>query len=76
MRLGRSIALQLVASLLGTAALLTIGVTAFVYSGEEHRAAVTSIAREFFVSLEKASRAKSPIVNATPSPTPEGGIIQ
>jgi hypothetical protein len=76
MRIGRDIALRLFASLIGMAALLTVGVTAFVYSGPEHREAVTSIAREFFQLVEKASRAKSPLVKASPSPTHEGGTIQ
>jgi hypothetical protein len=76
MRLGRSIAVRVIGGLMGMAAVLTVGITAFVYSGQERRSVVTSIAREFFVSLEEASRAKSSIVNATPSPTPEGGIIR
>jgi hypothetical protein len=76
MRRGRSIALRLVGGLVGIAAVLTLGTVAFVYSGHEHREAVTSIAREFFGLMEKDSRAKSPIVNASPSPAREGGMIK
>jgi hypothetical protein len=76
MRLGRSNALRLIASLIGVAAFLTVGMTAFVYSGQERREAVTSVAREFFGLMEKASRAKSPLANASSSPTQEGGTIQ
>ena len=76
MKPARYTVLRLIGGLIGIAAVLTLGTAAFVYSGDQHRDAVTSIAREFFVSLEKASRAKSPLVNATPSPTPQGGTIQ
>ena len=76
MRLARSIALRLIGGLIGIAAVLTLGTAVFVYSGQEHREAVASVARQFFVLMEKDSRAKSPIVNASPSPTQEGGMIQ
>jgi hypothetical protein len=62
--------------LIGTAALLTVVVTAFAYSGHEHREAVTSMAREFFVLVERASRVKREPIKAFVSPTPEGGMIQ
>ena len=76
MRPGRSIALRLIGWLVSMTAVLTLGTAAFVYSGDQHREAVTCVAREFFVLLEKASRAKGPLVSARPSPTPEGGAIQ
>ena len=76
MRIGRDIALRLFASLIGVAALLTVGVTAFIYSGQEHREAVTSIAREFFVRVERASRLKRVPAKACTSPTLEGGVIR
>ena len=76
MRIGRSVALPLVALLIGTAALLTVVVTVFAYSGHEHREAVTSMAREFFVLVERASRVKREPIKAFASPTPEGGMIQ
>ena len=75
MRIGRSIALRLVALLIGTAALLTVAVTVFAYSGREHREAVTSMAREFFVLVERASRVKREPIKTFVSPTPEGGMI-
>ena len=75
MRTGRDIALRLVALLIGTAALLTVVVTAFAYSGHEHREAVTSMAREFFVLVERASRVKREPIKAFVSPTPEGEMI-
>ena len=76
MKIGRHIVPRLIGWLIGVAAALTVGVTVFVYSGQEHREAVTSVAREFFVFVEKASRAKSPFVNASSSPTQERGIIK
>jgi hypothetical protein len=76
MRAMRHMLARLIAWLIGVAAVLAVAVTAFVYSGQEHREAVTSIAREFFVFVEKASRAKSPFVNASSSPTQERGIIK
>jgi hypothetical protein len=76
MRQGRSIALRLVGGLIGVAAALTVGVTVFVYSGQEHCEAVTSAAREFFVFVERGSRVRRAPVSALASPTPEGGIIQ
>ena len=76
MRQGRSIALRLIGGLIGMAAALTLGTAAFVYSGQEQREAVTSIAREFFVFVERASRVRRPPISALTSPTPEGGVIQ
>jgi len=58
------------------AAVTAIGITALVYSGPDHRDAVTSVAREFFVRVERASRARPAPVSAPASPAPEGGIIQ
>ena len=76
MRIRRYIAPRLVAALIGIAAVLTLGVTAFVYSGDEHREAVKSFAREFFVMMEKASRVRRAPFNPLASSTPEGGTIQ
>jgi len=76
MRQGRSIALRLIGGLIGMAAALTLGTAAFVYSGQEQREAVTSIAREFFVFVERGSRVRRAPVSALASPTPEGGVIQ
>ena len=76
MKPARYIVLRLIGGLIGIAAVLTLGTAAFVYSGDQHREAVTSIARKFFVLVEKASRTKSPLVNASQSPTPEGGVIR
>ena len=67
---------RLIGCLIGAAAVLTIAVAAFVYTGDEHREAVTAIARQFFVSVEKASRVRRPAVKLPASPAPEGGIIQ
>ena len=58
------------------AAVTAIGITALIYSGSDPRDAVTSIAREFFVRVESASRARPAPVSAPASPAPEGGIIQ
>ena len=76
MRIGRDIVLRLVALLIGMASLLTVVVTVFAYSGREPREAVTSMAREFFVLVERASRVKREPIKAFVSPTPEGGMIQ
>jgi hypothetical protein len=76
MRLGRDIALRVIGLLVSMAAVLTVGITAFVYTGKEHREAVKSIAREFFVLVEKSSRVRRGPVSGSSSPTPEGGIIQ
>ena len=67
---------RLFAWLILMAAVLTVGIAAFVYSGQEHREAVQGIAREFFVLVERASRVRRAPVSAAASPTPEGGIIQ
>jgi hypothetical protein len=67
---------RLIAWLIGVAAVLAVAVTAFVYSGQEHREAVTSVAREFFVFVERGSRVRRAPVSALASPTPEGGVIQ
>jgi hypothetical protein len=75
-KIGRYIVPRLIGWLIGVAVALTLGTAALVYSGQEHREAVTSIAREFFILMEKDSRAKSPTVNASPTPMPEEGIIQ
>ena len=76
MKIGRHIVPRLIGWLFGVAAALTVGVTVFVYTGQEHREAVTSIAREFFVFVERASRERHVPVSALVSPTPEGGVIQ
>ena len=76
MRQGRSIAMRLIGWLLGMAAVLTVGITAFVYSGHERREVATSVARQFFALMEKASRVRHGPVRALATPTPEGGIIQ
>jgi hypothetical protein len=72
----RYIVLRLIGGLTGMAAALTVGTAAFVYSGQEHRETVTSIARGFFVLVERASHVKRAPVSALASPTPEGGTIQ
>jgi hypothetical protein len=74
MRIGRHIVPQLIGWLIGVAAALTVGVTVFVYSGQEHREAMQGIAREFFVLVERASRVRRAAVSAPASPTPEGVI--
>jgi hypothetical protein len=76
MKIGRHIAQRLIGWLIGAAAALTVGVTVFVYTGHEHCEAVTSIAREFFVFMERASRVRPAPVSALVSPTPEGGVIR
>ena len=58
------------------AAVTAVGITALVYSGADHREAVKSIARDFFVLMERASRVRRAPVSASASPTPEGGMIQ
>jgi hypothetical protein len=75
-KIGRYLVPRLIGWLVGIAAVLTVGITAFVYSGDQHREAVTAIARGFFVLVEKASRSKTPLVNASPTPTQEGGTIR
>ena len=72
----RYIVLRLLGGLIGMAAVLTLGTGAFVYSGHEHCEAVTSIAREFFVFMERGSRVRRPPVSALVSSTPGGGVIQ
>jgi uncharacterized membrane protein len=76
MKAGKYFVRRLIGRLIGVAAVLTIGVTAFVYSGQEHREAMQGIAREFFVLVERASRVRRAPANALVSPTPEGGKIQ
>ena len=76
MKIRRHIVLRLVGGLIGMAAVLTVGITVFVYSGREHLEAVTSIAREFFAVVERAARTKRAPESALASPTPEGGAIQ
>lgn len=76
MRAMRHMLARLIAWLIGVAAVLAVAVTAFVYSGQEHREAVTSVAREFFVFVERGSRVRRAPVSALASPTPEGGVIQ
>jgi hypothetical protein len=76
MKAGKYFVRRLSGCLIGVAAVLTIGVTAFVYSGQEHREAMQGIARELFVFLERASRVRRAPVSTLASPTPEGGIIQ
>jgi hypothetical protein len=76
MKAGKYFVRRLIGCLIGVAAVLTIGVTAFVYSGQEHREAMQGIAREFFVLVERASRVRRAPVSTLASPTPEGGIIQ
>jgi hypothetical protein len=76
MRAAKQIVPRLIGCLIGVAGVLTIAVAAFVYTGDEHREAVTAIARQFFVSVEKASRVRHSAFNSSASPTPEGRIIQ
>jgi hypothetical protein len=76
MRITRYIVPRLIGWLIIIAAIVTVGIAAFVYSGREHREAVQGIARQFFVLMEKASRVRRLPLNASTSPTPEGGVIQ
>jgi hypothetical protein len=76
MKRTRFIVPRLIGWLITMAALLAVGITAFVYSGQDHRDAVTSIARKFFVLMDRASRVRRAPVSALASPTPEGGVIQ
>jgi hypothetical protein len=76
MRTGSDTVWRLICWLIIVAAFLTVAITAFVYSGSDHREAVQSIAREFFVRVQKASRARPVPGSALVSPTPEGGVIQ
>jgi hypothetical protein len=55
-------------------AIATLGIAAFVYSGPGNREAMTGIAREFFVSVEKASRAKRHVATGSSSPASERGV--
>ena len=76
MRVMKHIVPGMIASLFVFAALATVGITVLVYSSADHREAVKAIAREFFVSLEKASRTRRPLIRTVPSPAPEGGTLQ
>jgi hypothetical protein len=76
MRVTNHIVAQVFCLLIAMAAVTAIGVTALVFTGDEHRETVTAIARQFFVLVEKASRARRSPVNASTSPKPEGGTIQ
>ena len=76
MRVMNHIVARLICSLVAMATVTAIGVTAVVYTGDAHREAVTAIARQFFVLLETSSRVRRSPVNASTSPTPDGGIIQ
>ena len=76
MRVMNHLVARVICSLVGVTAVLTLGITAFVYSGQEHREAMQGIAREFFVLVERASRVRRAPANALVSPTPEGGKIQ
>jgi hypothetical protein len=76
MKPARYIVLRLLGGLIGIAAVLSLGTAAFVYSGDEHREAVASLAHDFFVLVERASRGKRAPVTALASPTPEGGVIE
>jgi len=55
---------------------LTLGVTAFTYSGSGNRETVRTLERNFFVQLWKGSQARATAKNSLPSTTPEGRIIQ
>ena len=76
MKPARYIVLRLLGGLISMAAALALGITAFVYTGQEHRETVTLIARDFFVLVERASRVRRAPVGSLASPTPEGGVIQ
>ena len=78
MKRATSIVPRLFAWLILMATVLTVGIAAFVYSGQERREAVQGIAREFFVLVERASRVRRAPANAlaNPTTTPEGGVIQ
>jgi hypothetical protein len=55
---------------------LTLGVTAFSYSGSGNRETVRTLARGFFVQMWKGSQTRATAKNAFPSATPEGRTIQ
>lgn len=55
---------------------LTIGVTAFAYSGSANRETMRTLARVFFVQLWKSSVTRATAKNTSPSATPDGRIIQ
>jgi hypothetical protein len=67
-----------ICSLIAMAAVTAVGVTVVVYTGDEHREAVTSIAREFFALMDRVSRTRRSATGAlaNPTATPEGGLIQ
>jgi hypothetical protein len=72
----RNIFLRIFALVSVSIAALTIGVTAFTYSGAANRETVRTLARSFFVQLWKGSQARATEKNSRPSTTPEGRIIQ
>jgi hypothetical protein len=75
MKSGKQIIPRLFGWLIVMAAVLAVGIAAFVYTGPEHREAAKGLAREFFLRVEKASRVKRVPVSVLTSPTPEGGTI-
>jgi len=78
MRVMNHIVARVICSLMAMTALTAVVVTVVVYTGDEHREAVTSIAREFFELVERASRTSraAPGTLVNPTSTPEGGVIQ
>jgi hypothetical protein len=55
---------------------LTLGVTAFTYSGSVNRETARSLARVFFVQMWKGSQNRSATTIVLPSATPEGRTIE
>ena len=76
MRMKGNIFLRISAWVIALIGALTIGVTAFAYSGSGNRETMRTLARVFFVQLWKGSATRATAKNASPSATPEGRIIQ
>lgn len=72
----RSLCLRISALVIASIGALTIGVTAFTYSGAANRETVRTLARSFFVQMWKGSQARATTKNAFPTAPPDGRIIQ
>ncbi|MGA7127593.1 MAG: hypothetical protein WBZ19_14880 [Chthoniobacterales bacterium] len=72
----RNLFLRISALIIASIGVLTIAVTALVYSGPPNREAVSAVARAFFVQMWKGSQNRSATTIALPSTTPEGRLIQ
>jgi hypothetical protein len=76
MRLKGNLFLRTSVWLVASIGALTLGVTAFTYSGSTNRETMGTFARGFFVQLWKDSHARATAKNTCPSATPEGRVIQ